>query len=499
MVQVEYIRWLYYQQHESIRAIARKLGHSRKTVRKVLALEDPREHKYPQGLPKPRPVIGPVEHIIETWLREDEGKPRKQRHTARRIYQRLKEEYGFRGSEVSVRRAVRLMKQRFGEKEKTAYIPLEFALGEAAQCDWGEAWVVLSGQLTKVYIFCMRLCASRAIFARAHLYPRQEAFFEGHRLAFEFFGGVPKRVIYDNLKTAVKKVLEGTRREEQEAFVALRSHYVFAADFTNVRRANENGRVENGVGFVRRNFFVPVPEFCSFDELNAYLLDRCLKYAQENKVPGLDVTVVSLWEEEKKALLPLPSRPFACCRTVHVKSDRYARVCFETNYYSVPTIFAGSLLALRAYVDRVEVWHSTEMIACHARSYGRGEEILDPHHYLPELARKPRAWANARPLKKGKLPAAYTEALERLGARGTEGVKELSRIMQLEQLFGRDVLTGALEEALRRDMLTLAAVRELAASRVRGNESVSAAVTAPANAGLTWSVVHFNTLLGAGR
>lgn len=123
------------------------------------------------------------------------------------------------------------MKQRFAEKENAAYIPLEFAPGEAAQCDWGEAWVVLGSQSTKGYIFCMRLCASRAIFVRACLHPRQEAFFEGHRLAFEFFGGVPKRVIYDNLTTAVRKVLEGTRREEQEAFVALRAHYVFAADF----------------------------------------------------------------------------------------------------------------------------------------------------------------------------------------------------------------------------------------------------------------------------
>jgi transposase len=441
--------------------------------------------------------MGPVEHIIEAWLREDENKPRKQRHTARRIYQRLKEEYGFQGSEVSVRRTVRLMKQRFAEKEKTAYIPLEFALGEAAQCDWGEAWVVLGGQSTKVYVFCMRLCASRAIFIRAYLHPRQEAFFEGHRLAFEFFGGVPKRVIYDNLTTAVRKVLEGTRREEQEAFVALRTHYVFAADFTNVRRPNENGRVESGVGFARRNFFVPVPDFGSLDELNAYLCRACLKYAQENKVPGLDVPVISLWEEEKKALLPLPSRPFACCRTVHVKSDRYARVCFETNYYSVPTIFAGSLLTLHAYVDRVEVWRGGEMIARHTRSYGRGEEILDPCHYLPELAREPRAWANARPLKKGKLPAVYAEALARLSAKGSEGVKELARIMRLEKFFGRDVLAKALEEALRQDMLSLAAVRELAAGLVRGSESAATGVNAPANTGLRWSVAHFNALLGA--
>ena len=160
--------------------------------------------------------------LIEAWLEADRDKPKKQRHTARRIYQRLKEEYGFKGSEESVRRAVRLIKQRQKEKEHQAYIPLEFALGEAAQCDWGEAKILLGFELVKVYLFFMRLCASRAIFVRAYLCQSQEAFFEGHRLAFEFFGGVPKRVIYDNLKTAVKKVLKGTRREEQEAFVALR-------------------------------------------------------------------------------------------------------------------------------------------------------------------------------------------------------------------------------------------------------------------------------------
>lgn len=205
--------------------------------------------------------------------------------------------------------------------------------------------------------------------------------------------------------------------------------------------------------------------------------------------------MISLWEEEKKALLPLPPRPFSCCRTVDVKSDRYARVCFETNYYSVPTAFVSSHLALHAYVDHVEIWHGGEMIACHVRSYGRGEEVLDPCHYLPELAKKPRAWANARPLKRGRLPATYAEALERLAARGSEGIKELARIMQLETLFGRDVLAKALEEALRWDMLTLAAVRELAAGLVRGSESASAKVPSPANAGLTWSVARFNALL----
>ncbi|MGB9920180.1 MAG: IS21 family transposase, partial [Moorellales bacterium] len=248
MVQAEYIRWLYYQQHLSIRAIAKRVGSSRKTVRKLIGLADARDYKYTKLLPRPCPVTGPVMPIIEAWLKEDENRPKKQRHTARRIYCRLKEEYGFKGSEESVRRAVRLMKQCQAQASP-AYIPLVFALGEAAQCDWGEAQVLLGVDWTKVYLFVMRLCASRAIFVRAYLHQNQEAFLEGHRLAFEFFGGVPKRVIYDNLKVAVKKVLEGTRREEQEGFGALRFHYVFSAEFCNVNQAHEKGNASDYAPF----------------------------------------------------------------------------------------------------------------------------------------------------------------------------------------------------------------------------------------------------------
>jgi len=495
MVQVEYIRWLYYQQHMSIRSIAKKVGSSRKTIRKVLALEDVRDYKYKKSMPRPRPVIGPVMHLIKKWLEDDKKNPPKQRHTARRIYQRLKEEYGFQGSEESVRRTVRLIRQEQQGKMHEAYIPLEFALGEAAQCDWGEAKIILGTELTKVYIFCMRLCASRAIFVRAYLHQKQEAFFEGHRLAFEFFGGVPQKVIYDNLKTAVKKVLEGTKREEQEAFIALRSHYVFAAEFCNVRKSNEKGQVENEVGFVRRNFFVPLPQCASLEELNSFLLAKCLKYAEEHKVPGTDKTVAFVWEEEKQILLPLPPKPFACCRTREVKSDRYSRVCFETNRYSVPTTFAGQFLTLKAYVDHIEVWRENDLIASHQRSYGRREEILEPRHYLPELIKKPRAWQNARPLKNGKLPPVYASAMAKMSQNGPDGIKEFARIMQLEKLFGLDVLTKALEKALNSQVLSLAAVRELAANIARGNNTATAN-TLPANLVAEANINRFNTLLG---
>lgn len=236
----------------------------------------------------------------------------------------------------------------------------------------------------------MRLYASRATFIRAYLCQNQEAFLEGHRFAFELFGGVPERVIYDNLKTAVKKVLEGTKRTEQEAFTALRYHYAFAADSCNVRQAHEKGRVENGAGFAKRNFLVPLPQVSCLEELNEFLIGKCLEYAREHKVPGTEKTVAEAWEEEKKALLSLPAKPFACCRVVEVKSDCYSRVCFETNRYSVPVTCAGLLLHLRAHVDRIEIWQGRECIASHKRSYDRGEEILDPMHYLLALTRKPR-------------------------------------------------------------------------------------------------------------
>lgn len=496
MVQVDYIRFLYYQQHQSIRSISRDLHCSRKTVRKALRLEDVREHRYHISKPRLLPVMGPYMEIIKTWLLEDATSPRKQRHTARRIYQRLKEEYGFPGSEESVRRTVRQLKQAATPQE--VFIPLEFALGEAAQCDWGEASVYIGGQLTKVYLFCMRLCASRVSFVRAYLHEKQEAFFEGHRLAFEFFGGVPQRVIYDNLKHAVKKILTGSKREEQEAFLALKGYYVFEADFCGRAAANQKGQVEHLVKYARRNFLVPVPQVASLEELNALLEERCLKYAREHHVPDAGPKVAEVWAREKEVLLALPPRPFDCCRRVMVKSDSYSRVQFETNRYSVPTPYARKDLLLKAYVDRIEVWAGTELVSRHERAYGRYEEHLDPRHYLEELAMKPRAIPNARPLKNGHLPPVWAEVLAELAPGGKEGLLEFQRILELEPLFGPDVLSRALVLTRQEHKpYTLVTVRETAASLSRQPDNCPApyhqgSLIAP------FDLEHFDALL-AGR
>ncbi|WP_338835073.1 IS21 family transposase [Neomoorella humiferrea] len=497
MVQVDYIRYLYYQEHKSIRSIAKLLGNSRKTVRKVLRLEDLRDYTYHQTAPRPRPVMGPYIEIIKTWLEEDKSRPRKQRHTARRIYNRLKDEYGFNGSEESVRRVVRELKQAQAQPE--VYIPLEFALGEAAQCDWGEAEVILDNQKVKVYLFCLRLCASRVSFVRAYLHPNQEAFLEGHRLGFEFFGGVPKKVIYDNLTLAVKKVLAGTRREEQEAFLALRGHYVFVAEFCNVTAGHEKGQIENLVGYARRNFLVPVPQCASLEELNGLLRQNCLRYTREHRVPGSTRTIAEVWEEEKKVLLPLPPKEFGCYRQVEVRADSYSRVRFETTTYSVPQSYARQQLVLKAYVDKIEVWARKELIATHPRSYGKGEEHLDPRHYLKALERKPRALGYARPLKNGTLPLVYSRVLAELAPRRKEGLQEFQRILGLEPLFGLDLLTRALEATYQQDLpRTCLVVREVAASIARtGSPPLNLDITPlPASGGST--LQQFDALV-AGR
>lgn len=497
MVQVEYIRFLYYQQHKSIRAIARELHCSRKTVRKVLNLEDIRDYHYHLEKPKPCPVTGPYLEIIRTWLEEDKTRPKKQRHTARRIYERLRDEYGFTGSERSIRRAVR--KLRKADTQPEVYIPLEFSLGEAAQCDWGEAQVYIGDKLTTVYLFCMRLCASRVSFVRAYLHQKQEAFLEGHRLAFEFFGGVPRKVIHDNLKQAVKKILTGTKREEQEAFLALKAHYVFQAEFCNPGEGHEKGQVESLLGYSRRNFLVPIPQVASIEELNQYLLAKCQEYAGEHLVPGTQRRIAEVWEEEKERLLPLPPKPFGCYRQAFARVDRYSRVRFENNYYSVPSRYVGEILTVRAYVDYIEVWAGKEVVSRHNRLYGNGLQSLDPRHYLDELLRKPRAIPNAKPLKDGTCPEAYEALLSELAPLGREGLIEFKKILQLESLFDREVLTKAIRMAIAQGLpKTLAGIREVAATLAKGSSSYTKTILkqeSPVNLTQPVGLKHFDALV----
>ena len=273
MVDVEYIRKLNLVKRWSVRQTARRLGLSRNTVAKYLSASNPTP-RYRQAIPRPRPVLGAFEGVIRLWLDEDKQRPRKQRHTAHRIYERLRDEYFFPGAESTIRKYVRTLKSPVPE----AFLPLEYELGSEAQCDFGEADAILAGVQVTVHLFCMRLMAGTRSFVVAFPHEKSEAFYAGHAQAFEFFGGVPRRIRYDNLKVAVEKILGPRERTEQKGFVALRSHYLFESLYCLPGRkgAHEKGGVENLVGYSRRNYLVPLPEVKDFSELNALLTERCL-------------------------------------------------------------------------------------------------------------------------------------------------------------------------------------------------------------------------------
>ena len=406
MAQREYIRYLRFHEGLSIRAIAKRLGCHRETVKRYL--EDPL-HEYTRKAPVVYPVLGPVRHIIDQWLENDLSQPPKQRHTARRIYQRLKDEYGFEGGETTVRDYVH--KWRLAHQPKEVYLPLAFSPGESLQVDWGEIKVRCRSREITLYLFCARLAYSTAIFVRVYPHARMEAFLDGLQRALEFFGGVPREIVFDNLRTAVKRLVNRYEREETEDFLAFRTFYAFAARFCNIRKGNEKGLVENLVGYARRNFFVPMPEVETTDpqgleSLNNRLAQACLAARQQLR-NGDQRTVAACCEEERHHLAPLPVGHYDCARRVTCKIDSSARVRFDTNWYSVPCSYSYQTAEIKAYVDRVEVVCQGKVIASHARCYGRSQQILELSHYLEVLLHKPGGLQHSRPWQQSNLPDAF--------------------------------------------------------------------------------------------
>lgn len=445
MIQVnekETIRRLYFIKRHSARRIARERYHSRKTVKK--AIMDGGVPEYHLTRAKPCLVMGRYKDIIERWLKEDRSRPKKQRHTAHRIYERLVDEHSFTGAERTVREYVR--KLRFDLKDMA--IPLEFDPGSDAQCDWGEAFVYMEDELTKVQVFCMKLCYSGKPFVVTFPTQRQEAFFEGHRQAFDWYGGVPPRISYDNLTTAVRKVLQGHNRKEQEAFIAFRSHYLFDSHFATPGRPREQGKVESLVGYARRNYFVPVRRVKSYEELNGLLLERLLA-DEGRKAPGGEMTVGEAFEREKDLLLPLPKYPQRCCVSVPVCPNRLSLVNFDGNRYSVPVEYGVSQLMLHAYAWKVEIACNDRVIASHERCYGKGRAIMKVEHYLPLLLRRPGAFPYAKPVRHWQMPEIYREFLKSLQAsRNGDSPREFLLVLSLGRSYGKEQLEQAMRQTL---------------------------------------------------
>ena len=452
--QREQVRRAYFIEGKSLRQIARDRHHSRRTIRK--ALHDAGPPHFTLSTLRPRPVLDPFVAVIDHWLDDDKTAPPKQRHTAHRIYERLVAEFGFQGGESTIRRYVRERRP----SKRDVFIPLDHDPAEA-QVDWGEAMVYMNGHLTRANLFCLRLCYSQRFFLVA--FPRQsrEAFFAGHVASFEEIGGAPRTVTYDNLSTAVKKVLGGARREEQQEFVAFRSHYLFESNFCRPGEGHEKGLVENLVGYARRNFLVPVPHVTSFEQLNGLLAERC-RADMARRLRG-GKTVAEAWEEERRHLLPLPAHSWPCCLLRPAQVSGTCLVSFDGNRYSAPAIYARRKVIVRASVDLVEIGFRDKVIASHPRSYEHGQDILDPYHYLPVLLRKPRAFRQARPVRAYPWPPAFRQALAFLEERypDGQGVKEYIRILALKEQVGEKRLSEAVELALRYRCVGADAVRHL--------------------------------------
>ena len=426
---------------ESKRSVQRRYKIHWKTLQKIL--NQPEPPGYRQSKPRAKKKLGPFLPVIEEILRRDQQAPPKQRHTAKRVFERLRQEHGYAGGLTVVKEAVHAWRQRHAE----AFVPLAHPPGEA-QVDFGHAEVTLDGVPTPVALFVMTLPYSDALFCCA--FPREctEAFLEGHRRAFDFFGGVPRRISYDNSKIAIAKITGSRTREVTREFQRLRSHFLFAAHFCLVRRANEKGHVENLVGYARRNFLVPVPAVPTFEALNADLLVRCQEDLRR-RVRGKPTGKADLLADEAAALLPLPGQAFEARRVEVAKATSLSLVRFDGNDYSVPTDHAHQAVTVVGGIDEVRLVVGGRVVARHRRCWGKEQTCFDPVHYLALLERKPGALDFARPLEGWQLPDCFGVLRRRLeGELQGQGTREFIKVLRLLEGAAVPQLAQAIEQAL---------------------------------------------------
>jgi transposase len=443
----------------SQRAVAREFGLSRETVRKMLQYAVPPGYQRQQ--PIKRPKLGPWLGVIDAILNDDKQRPPKQRHTSKRIFERLKEEHGFTGGYTIVKDYVRTTTLRGQEM----FVPLVHPAGEA-QVDFGEALVVIAGVEQKAHYLVMDLPQSDDCFVAAFPAETTEAFLEGHVRAFAYFGGVPTRILYDNTKIAVAKILGGEERQRTRSFSELQSYYLFADKFGRPAKGNDKGKVEGLVGYARRNFMVPIPRVSSWQELNAHLEQQCRK-RRERRLRGHSETIGERFERDRAALLPLPAAPYEACEKISTRVSSLSLVRYRSNDYSVPTQYGHRQVWVKGYVHEVVIASGSEVIARHERSYEREVVVFDPLHYLALLEQKTRALDQAAPLAGWQLPESFVQLRRLLEARlRKHGSREYVQVLRLLETFNIVEVTLAIEDALQLGTISFDAVRHLLLCRI---------------------------------
>jgi len=434
----------------TIQGVARKFGVHRRHVRQALVSSVPPERKLVR---RSCPTLDPVKPFIEAVLVADKMAPRKQRHTAHRIWVRLCEEMPLHPvAESTVRAFVRERKWALGLAGRETYIPQDYGWGEEAQVDWYEADVVLGGVRARVQVFTMRSMKSGGSFHRAYWQATQQAFFDAHEQAFAYFGGVFHVLRYDNLASAVKKVLRGHTREEHVRFIAFRSHWQFAAEFCAPAQPQEKGGVEGEVGTFRRNHLVPVPQAADLAALNAKLLADCIA-DQSRQIGDRPALVGPLMLEERSHLLAIATEGFDLAESYSCMVDGKGCVKTRLNWYSTP-LRVGTRAQVRALPSSVEVWHAGARVAVHERSYARGAEIYNLEHYLDVLDKKPGALPGARPLAQWRDRGLWPESLDRLWAQWQDrlgkpsGTRAMVDLLLFSRTHGSPALKLAADKAL---------------------------------------------------
>ncbi len=429
---------------KSIKEIARERGVSRNTVRKVLRSREV-AFRYERSA-QPRPRLGVYVERLEGLLEENEGKPRRERLTLVRIFEALQSE-GYEGGYDAVRRHAKRWRRLRGGGDAEAFVPLVFAPGEAYQFDWSHEVVVLAGVTTKVKVAHVRLCHSRMPFVRAYPRESQEMVFDAHERAFAFFRGACTRGIYDNMKTAVDAVFVGKERRFNRRFEQMCSHYLVEPVACTPAAGWEKGQVENQVGVSRQRLFTPRLRFASYAELNAWLLESGVAYAQGHAHPEQrERSVFEVFEAERPALVPYPG-PFDGYRATIAAVSKTCLVRFDHNRYSVPSRAVGRPVEVLAYAERIVLRQDGEVLAEHARRFGRGHSVYDPWHYVPVLSRKPGALRNGAPFKGWVLPGALGRIQRRLAQVG-DGDRQMVDILNAVLSDGLEAVEAACAEAL---------------------------------------------------
>ena len=451
-------RFVFVEGH-SRREAARVFGLNRETVAKMCRFSLP--PGYTRKEPAAKPKLGPLLPVIDAILEADRTAPVKQRHTAKRIFERLRDEHGFAGGYTVVKDYVRLCRARGRE----TFVPLAHPPGHA-QVDFGEAVGVIGGVRQKIHFLCMDLPQSDACFVKA--YPREttEAFLDGHVSAFAFFGGVPLSILYDNTTIAVAKILGDGKRERTRAFTELCSHYLFRDRFARPAKGNDKGKVEGLVKFSRANFMVPVPHAASFDNLNIMLEERC-RARQRDHAGRHAETIGERLVVDRAALRPLPAVPLEPCEKRSGRVSSMALVRYRTNDYSVPTAYGFQDVVVKGFVAEVVILCGGKEIARHQRCYGEGVFVADPLHYLALIETKPGALDQAAALQGWALPDVFQHLRHLLEARmGNRGKREFIQVLRLLEALPLDVVTGAVTHAIQIGAVGFDAIKLIALARI---------------------------------